>query len=82
VRGPVEAEVAYGQLSRGGLGKIGWRDPAVISAADGWVLLAQFDTDDRAGFMWGDCGMLYYLIRPADLAAGHFDRVAFTWQCS
>jgi len=82
VQGPVEVEIAYGQVSRGRLEKIAWIDPAVLSAADNWVLLAQFDSDDQAGFMWGDCGMLYYLIRPADLAARRFDRAAFTWQCS
>lgn len=82
VQGPVDLEVAYGQLSRGGQDKLAWTDPAVGSAADGWILLGQFDTDDQAGFMWGDCGVLYYLIRPADLAARRFDQAAFTWQCS
>jgi uncharacterized protein YwqG len=24
-----------------------------------WILLLQLDTDDDAGMMWGDCGMLY-----------------------
>lgn len=81
VQGPVEYEVAYGLASRSGRDKISWSDPAVISASDGWLLLGQFDTDNRLGFMWGDCGRLYYLIRPDDLAAGRFDRVAFTWQC-
>jgi len=82
VQGPVELEVAYGQLSSGGQDKIAWTDPAVRSAADDWILLAQIDTDSQAGFLWGDCGVLYYLIRPADLAARRFDRTAFTWQCS
>jgi hypothetical protein len=82
VQGPVELEVAYGQLSRGGQDKITWTDPAVITAADDWILLGQFDTDSQAGFMWGDCGVLYYLIRSADLAARRFDRAAFTRQCS
>lgn len=82
VQGPVELEVAYGQLSRSGQDKITWTDPAVIAAADDWILLGQFDTDSQAGFMWGDGGVLYYLIRPADLAARRFDEAAFTWQCS
>lgn len=81
VQGPVELEVAYGELSDAGLRKIGWTDPTVISAAEDWLLLGQFDTDSQAGFMWGDCGVLYYLVRPADLAAGRFDQVAFTAQC-
>ncbi|WP_307936554.1 DUF1963 domain-containing protein [Salinispora arenicola] len=32
--------------------------------------------------MWGDVGMLYWLIRPEDLTARRFDRALFTWQCS
>ena len=82
MQGPVELEAAYGELSRGGRDKIAWTDPLVRSAADDWILLGQFDTDSQAQFMWGDCGVLYYLIRPADLAALRFDRTVFTWQCS
>ena len=82
VQGPVELEAAYGELSRGGRDKIAWTDPLVRSAADDWILLGQFDTDSQAQFMWGDCGVLYYLIRPADLAARRFDQTVFTWQCS
>jgi uncharacterized protein YwqG len=54
----------------------------VLDGAREWTLLAQIDTDDDAGFMWGDCGMLYFLIRPDDLAAKDFSQVAFTRQCS
>lgn len=32
--------------------------------------------------MWGDCGALYWLIRPQDLREQRFDRALFTWQCS
>lgn len=46
-----------------------------------WILLAQIDSDDTAHMMWGDSGILYWLIRPDDLAARRFDRAAFTWQC-
>ncbi|MGG7575788.1 DUF1963 domain-containing protein [Streptomyces sirii] len=45
------------------------------------MLLAQFDSDDDADMMWGDCGALYWLIRPEDLADRRFDRAMFTWQC-
>ncbi|MFK0044323.1 DUF1963 domain-containing protein [Streptomyces sp. NPDC090741] len=41
-----------------------------------------FDTDDAADMMWGDAGVLYWLIRPQDLAECRFDRAMFTWQCS
>lgn len=65
VQGDVEYEVA-------GAGASHPRD---------WVLLAQFDSDDTAHMLWGDSGILYWLIRPDDLAARRFDRAAFTWQC-
>ncbi|MFC7484508.1 DUF1963 domain-containing protein [Luedemannella flava] len=48
---------------------------------DDWVLLAQFDSDGRARMHWGDCGLIYWLIRRQDLAARRFDRAAFTLQC-
>lgn len=81
VQGPVELEIAYGQLTAGGR-NLDWSDPAITAESRQWQLLAQFDTDDDAGFMWGDCGILYYMIRPQDLAAGAFDRVSVTWQCT
>lgn len=46
-----------------------------------WILLAQFDSDATAQMLWGDSGILYWLIRRDDLAARRFDRTAFTWQC-
>ncbi|GAA2329297.1 YwqG family protein [Streptomyces caniferus] len=76
VQGEVETEVA-----RGALGSPSWDDPRIEEEALGWVLLAQFDSDDDADMMWGDCGVLYWLIRPQDLAERRFDRAMFTWQC-
>lgn len=73
----VESEVA-----RAALGNPPGDDPRIDEEALRWVLLAQFDSDDDAGMMWGDCGSLYWLIRPEDLAARRFDRAMFTWQCS
>jgi len=32
--------------------------------------------------MWGDCGTLYYLIMPDDLAELRFASSAFAWQCA
>jgi uncharacterized protein YwqG len=49
--------------------------------ADDWMLLLQLDSDDDAGFMWGDSGMLYYWIRKQDLARRIFDNVWMTMQC-
>jgi uncharacterized protein YwqG len=46
-----------------------------------WRLLLQVDSDDEAGMMWGDAGMLYYWIRDDDLAARRFDRAWCVMQC-
>ncbi|MFF7725520.1 YwqG family protein [Streptomyces sp. NPDC008001] len=78
---PVQDEVET-EVARGALGNPPWSDPRIQEEALRWVLLAQFDSDDDADMMWGDCGALYWLIRPEDLAARRFDRAMFTWQCS
>ncbi|MER6444269.1 DUF1963 domain-containing protein [Streptomyces venezuelae] len=77
VQGSVEWEIAHAVLGPG----VPRSDPRVGEEAARWVLLAQFDTDYEAEMMWGDVGTLYWLIRPADLAAGRFDRARFVWQC-
>ncbi len=77
VQNPVEFEIAHGVLGK----EVTWSDPRVGEEAKSWTLLAQFDTDDAADMMWGDCGALYWLIRPEDLAEGRFDRAMFTMQC-
>lgn len=81
VQGPVEYEIAYGVL-RQQRGEIGWADHAVTAEAANWMLLAQIDSDSTPDFCWGDAGMLYFLIRSADLAAGNFDAAEVTMQCS
>ena len=78
IQDAVEYEVAYDQLG----GVVPYGDPALHKEALRWTLLAQFDSDDQAGMRWGDCGRLYWLIRPKDLAARRFERASFTWQCS
>ncbi|MEU9982883.1 YwqG family protein [Streptomyces sp. NPDC050856] len=77
---PVQDAVEH-EVARGALGSPPWDDPRIGEEALRWVLLAQFDTDDDADMMWGDCGALYWLIRPEDLAERRFDRAMFTWQC-
>ncbi|MGK4579945.1 YwqG family protein [Kitasatospora sp. HPMI-4] len=77
VQNPVEYEVAHAVLD----GQAGWDTPELQAEAERWVLLAQIDSDSTAEMMWGDMGALYWLIRPADLAAKRFDRAVFTWQC-
>ncbi|MHB0937140.1 MAG: YwqG family protein [Armatimonadota bacterium] len=46
-----------------------------------WTLLLQLDTDDDAGMMWGDAGMLYFWIKKDDLAAGRFENCWMILQC-
>ena len=78
VQGPVEYEVARAVI---GSRRTGMGDDRMKAEAQRWVLLAQFDSDDDANMMWGDCGALYWLIRPEDLAARRFEAAMFTWQC-
>lgn len=51
------------------------------SDQDNWVVLLQLDTDDRPGWMWGDVGMLYFLIRKDALARCEFDKAWCILQC-
>ncbi|MEM6567852.1 MAG: YwqG family protein [Planctomycetota bacterium] len=47
-------------------------------------LLLQIDSDsgqDGPGWMWGDAGTLYFLIRDADLGAGRFSLARLVLQC-
>ncbi len=78
MQGDVEYEVAQAALGV----SVDWCDHALACEAGRWLLLAQVDSDDNANMMWGDVGMLYWLIRPEDLTARRFDRALFTWQCS
>lgn len=50
-------------------------------AAD-WRLLLQLDSDDKAEWMWGDCGRLYFWCREQDIAARRFDKAWTILQCS
>ena len=77
----VEMDLAAGSLHRSGVRDIDYESPEFEEHERGWQLLLQVDTDDDSGMMWGDVGKLYFLIRPADLEAGNFGEVAFTWQC-
>lgn len=63
----------------------GYRDPkakALETGKNDWILLLQLDTDNDAGMMWGDCGMLYFWIRKEDLANRHFEQCWMIFQCS
>jgi uncharacterized protein YwqG len=78
VQDAVELDVAHAQLG----GKVPYTDLTVHRDALRWTLLAQFGSDQWAKMMWGDCGTLYWLIRPGDLAARKFEAASFTWQCT
>lgn len=53
-------------------------DPPPPSRPDGdeWLMLLQIDSDEEAGFMWGDLGRLHFWIRRDDLRLRRFER---TW---
>lgn len=50
-------------------------------AAD-WTLVAQIDSDDDTGFMWGDVGIVFWWMRREDVAAGRWEGVWGILQCS
>lgn len=64
----------------------GYEDPRVQTLEPGakdWKLLLQIDSDlDGAGWMWGDCGMLYFWIREQDCANRDFDQAWVVLGCS
>ncbi|OKL37892.1 YwqG family protein [Domibacillus mangrovi] len=45
------------------------------------VLLFQVDTDNKLDMMWGDMGMLYYVIGARALASKRFEKTWFSMQC-
>lgn len=50
---------------------------------DKWTLLMQIGSaDSDSGFMWGDCGVLYFYIREEDLKARNFNNVKMAMQCT
>lgn len=47
----------------------GYEDPRAATLQPGaaqWRLLAQIDTDDDLGLMWGDCGIIYFWLREGE----------------
>ncbi|MCA9093465.1 MAG: DUF1963 domain-containing protein [Planctomycetaceae bacterium] len=50
--------------------------------AKDWRLLLQLDSDDSVGWMWGDCGRLYFWIREEDLKARRFENCWMILQCA
>ena len=62
----------------------GWNAPEarrLLRGAPEWNLLWQVDSDDTTGFVWGDRGRLYLLIRDTDLREQRFERAWLGLQC-
>ena len=49
--------------------------------ADGTALLLQVDSDKARGMLWGDCGLVYYLVEDAQLSARHFGAASVFGEC-
>jgi uncharacterized protein YwqG len=77
VQGSVEMAVAQQRLG----GDVSYSDTAMFDQARQWTSLVQIDSDNDAGMMWGDCGRLYWLMRPDDIVRHRFDAAELTFQC-
>jgi uncharacterized protein YwqG len=49
--------------------------------ASDWRLILQLDSDERAGWIWGDDGKIYVWMREQDVRARRFDRCWTILQC-
>jgi uncharacterized protein YwqG len=79
IQGDVRAEAVHQQSDASGAG-LSWEECA--KKGDGYTLLLQLDSDsDGPGWMWGDAGSIYFVIRKDDLEARRFDRVRLVMQC-
>ncbi|MDR2137034.1 MAG: DUF1963 domain-containing protein [Synergistaceae bacterium] len=78
----LEAQLVSNELYCGN--ETGYRDPRAEDLKEGagdWMLLFQIDTDGNAEMMWGDCGMLYFVIKKDDLTRRNFDAAWAIVQC-
>jgi uncharacterized protein YwqG len=85
IQGDVEAdcEPAWMSMTREELAAA--PDPRAAAREVRWVwrrLLFQLGSEQEAGMMWGDVGMLYYTICEEELNARNFDGVRLEMQCS
>jgi uncharacterized protein YwqG len=85
MQNPMELEC---QLASEGVyvgGPTGYQTPRAHELAPGakdWRLLAQIDSDDDLGLMWGDAGRVYWWLREADFRQGRPERCWGILQCS
>jgi uncharacterized protein YwqG len=73
--------VSHGIYCGGPEGYREGRNRKLEGGAANWRFLAQIDSEERSGMMWGDLGKLYFLIREQDLKAQNFDCVWMDMQC-
>jgi uncharacterized protein YwqG len=60
-----------------------WDEYSYVQRGDSiktWQLLLQVDSDDNAGMMWDDVGVLYFCIQAKDLRERRFDAAVFVTQ--
>lgn len=66
-------------------GRVDYKHPRagelVASADDDWFLLLQLATDDDAGWMWGDGGVMFFYVQPDAARAGDFSDAWMNWDC-
>jgi hypothetical protein len=54
----------------------------LLAEPSDWRLLLQLDTDEEGpGWMWGDCGRIYFWIRDRDLSRRQFEATWLVLQC-
>ena len=84
IQGEMETEcqlVANGVFCGGPEGFSNERAARLRPGAADWRLILQLDTDERAGWMWGDGGKIYVWMREQDVRARRFDRCWTILQC-
>jgi uncharacterized protein YwqG len=84
IQGEMETEcqlVANGIFCGGPEGFASERAARLRPGAADWRLILQLDSDDNAGWMWGDVGRLYVWMREQDVRARRFDRCWTILQC-
>jgi uncharacterized protein YwqG len=84
IQGEMETEcqlVANGVFCGGPEGYSSERAARLRRGAADWRLILQLDTDERAGWMWGDGGKIYVWMREQDVRARRFDRCWTILQC-